>query len=153
MAKILQTDFASHSPDGHGPLLSALIDAKEETARLLGPDEFTRTVDAMVEAALGLGPRALFGASDAGHVLAGAMRYRSSRLSLWIPPTRASILLIDCVVVGMAGLSVAAQRARAIGADRVDALVVSAGSAEDWPTMATAVDEIVVLARSVQAAA
>jgi hypothetical protein len=82
-------------------------------------------VDALIAKAADLGYGALLGASVAGHSLVGAMSYRSEKLYPWTPAHDTHVLVVDAVVAGLGGLSVAASHAHALGAIHTDGLVVS----------------------------
>jgi hypothetical protein len=124
MTEILQRCASTSSNDEAGPMLGALIQAKKATARALDAQHRRATVDAMVEQAHAIGAVAIYGASDVGHCFAGAMAYASPRLRLWQPGQVASLLLVDGCVASVSGVGVAAERASAVGATQIDALVV-----------------------------
>jgi hypothetical protein len=109
-----------------GPVLAAIIEAKRQTGHLVDAERLAGTVDALVHRAHALGARAVYGASDIGQSLAGAMAYASPRLRLWHPGEPAAVLLVDGVVAGLSGVRLAAERAKTIGAERVDALILGA---------------------------
>lgn len=115
-----------------GPLLEAVIEATRRTQMLLAPDRLQRTVDAMVGRAHAFGVSAVYGASEAGFFLAGAMAHQSEQLRLWKPEDREAVHLVDGVIVGLGGLHVATHQIKSIGARRVDALVLALLDPSDW---------------------
>jgi hypothetical protein len=119
--------------EARGPLLRALTDVKQQTDALLHPERFASTVDAMIGRADELGATAIFGASEVGHTLAGAMAYGSERLRLWRVGECTSVLLIDGMVAGLAGIQLATHRLRAVGAKPVEALVIGVVTLDRCP--------------------
>ena len=126
MALILQNRRLpmTSSPTSGGPLLASLVEAKEQTRAFLEPERLADTVDAMVGHAHDLDASLVYGASDAGHVICGAMALRSPRLRIWQPGGAGSVLLIDAFVASLAGLYVAAGRAEVVGAECTHAVVL-----------------------------
>jgi hypothetical protein len=126
MATTLQRNgSASSAPESEvGPLLAAVIEAKRITGLLAGPEHLRDTVAALVERAHAMRPSAIYGASEIGQSLAGAMAYASPRLRLWQPGDTTAVLLIDGVVAGLSGVHLAGEHAKAVGAMDVDALIV-----------------------------
>jgi hypothetical protein len=142
------TATASRTVIETGPLLAAVVDAKRETGHLLGPEHLVGTVDALVLRAHALGAHAVYGASDIGQSLAGAMAYASPRLRLWEPREPAAVLLIDGVIAGLSGIRLAAERLKRVGAKRVEALVVGAlGDLESSELRDASVERVLILGR------
>jgi hypothetical protein len=130
-----------------GPLLAAVLEAKKQTRDLVRPERLAATVDALVERAHATGVRAIHGASDIGHSLAGAMAYASPRLRLWQPGDPGGVLLVDGVVAGLSGVRLAAERARAVGAERVEALILGALLEKASLERDSSVAEVITLGR------
>jgi hypothetical protein len=108
-----------------GPLLAEALAADSQTRSLLTGARLPGVVDALIAKAEGAGYGALLGASVAGHNLVGAMSYKSEKLHPWAPSHDTQVLVVDAVVAGLGGLSVAASHAHALGATHTDFLVVS----------------------------
>jgi hypothetical protein len=124
MVPVLQSDHQDPPQLTAGPILEGVLTATRQTQALLAPSRLQGTVEVMVSRAHALGISALYGASDAGNFLAGAMAHRSEQLHLWSPEDRGAVLVVDGVVAGLAGLHVAARRVGSTGAEHVDALVL-----------------------------
>lgn len=107
-----------------GAILAAVLDAKERTRTLVDSPRLTATIDAMVARAHALGASTIYGASDIGHFLCGAMACRSDRLQLWVAGDASPVFLIDGVVAGLAGLQVAAEQLSVAGANCADDALV-----------------------------
>jgi hypothetical protein len=147
MTQLLQTCRPPSIASGYeaGPLLAAVIQAKDATARVLDGPNRRATIDAMVEKAHAIGAEAIYGASDVGHCFAGAMAYASPRLRLWQPGEHAALLLVDGCVASVSGMGVAAERVSAVGATRIDALVVALWLEQRELESVPRIDRIVVL--------
>jgi hypothetical protein len=105
-------------------MLEAILSATERTQAMVASARLKESVEEMVAQAHTLGTLALYGASEVGFFIAGAMVHRSQRLHLWHPGEQGAVLLIDGVLAGLAGLQVAADHIRSAGAEHVDALVL-----------------------------
>lgn len=127
VSSVLQNGKAlsSHGLSEAGPILAAVEEAERKMAALFADHEsLAGRVDAMVEQAQIRGATAIAGASDAGWSLAGAMAYSSPVLSLWVPGTVTGVLLVDGYLASASGIAVAVARAKALGAQQVDALIL-----------------------------
>ena len=124
MSVLLQSPFAGeHLPRPPGALLDAVIEAKRRNGLLLLPSEFPAAIDGFVRSAEATDARAVYGCSEIGHAIAGAMAVQSASIRLWTPGQRAAVLLIDGVVAGLAGVERAQRHAEAVGATSVRALL------------------------------
>lgn len=126
MSTLLQSCRAAvGGPDrDSGPLLAGILDAGVQQANLIAPDRLADTTARLVEAATAMDACAVYGASDIGHFLSGAMTLALNSLRLWQPGSREPVVLIDGVIAAAAGIELAASRARAMGASDVQALVL-----------------------------
>ena len=89
----------------------------------------------MAEQARARGVTVIAGASDAGWSLAGAMVCRDPALSLWVPRTATGVLLVDGYLASTSGMAVAIARAKALGAQQVDALILGLTGAKTEPSL------------------
>jgi hypothetical protein len=105
--------------------LQRILNAQRANAALLAPSAFARTIDA-VEAEIGkLGVADLRGATEIGHVVAGAVIERAEgRLRLWMPGSPGPVLLLDGVIAGGARLSTVATEMKKLGVESVAAVVL-----------------------------
>ena len=120
----------------YGPLLRAIQDAHTNANRLFASDSLNSVVDRIAATAIEHGHDRVYGSSTFGHMLVGALVCRWPTLSPWVPGTTSNILLIDGPLVGTSGLMHAAETAKAMGAENVDAL--TAGSPPNLPSPANA---------------
>lgn len=129
MAKVLQKTPkpGQNSSVDAGPLLEAVAQAHAETETLLSPEHFRDTIGRLAAAISGKRTEAaLYGSSEAGQALAGAIAFSEPRFELWTPGAAETVILVDGVIAGVAGLELAADRVRALGALDVEALVIEA---------------------------
>jgi hypothetical protein len=110
-----------------GPLLNLALEAEASCRRLMGPDELPSVTRGLVEIASAHGSVRLWGCSDAGQQLVGAMLLQAgSCFAPWTPGDVGGVLLVDGYIAGIAGLEGMAAHIRRLGAERVDALIVGA---------------------------
>jgi hypothetical protein len=108
-----------------GPLLNLALDAETVSRELMDPERLLSVTKGLIELAISLGSRQLWGTSETGQQLVGAMLLESrGRFSPWIPGNLGPVLLVDGVVAGTAGIETAAAHVRQLGAVRVEALIV-----------------------------
>lgn len=124
LQKCLPIDAGTPQVPSNGALLGYVIEARRRTAELLQPRTVGRTIDTMVEVARSLGAPSLYGASDIGHSIAGAMVYTAQDFRLWQPGETSAVLLVDGVLAGLAGIDAAIERAEAVGAQDIAALAL-----------------------------
>jgi hypothetical protein len=117
-----------HQPEVEaGPVLQAVLKAKAATIEATKGGAIRETVDALVAQGRSMGARRLFGASEIGHALAGAMAYAAPEMEIWTPGSPIEhVLLIDGALASQAGARWHMEIALAAGSERVDALVLSA---------------------------
>lgn len=109
-----------------GPILEAVLEARAASSEAMHDGALRTTVDALVVQARLLGATRVFGASEIGHALAGAMAYAAPDVEIWIPGSRVEyVLLIDGALASAAGPRWHMEIAVATGARRADALVLS----------------------------
>jgi hypothetical protein len=124
-----------------GPVLADVLRAQADIQALFAPSCYRSRVEELAQVVEQAGHRYLHGSSDAGIALSGALAYRVAGARIWTPGERRRVLLVEAIVVSLAGLGEVARWARTLGAIDVDALVVGT----DDPATPDSVDTLYIL--------
>ncbi len=111
-----------------GPLLEAVMNAERANRELFDSLHLAETVDHLCAHARALDNSRLWGASEVGNRLIGAMLLTNPKLRLWTPGEAAQVVLIDGFVAAPTGVVSVASNARSLGASSVTAVVLGLGA-------------------------
>lgn len=118
--RVGQTDAANWA----GPLLQAVMSADESNRELFAGTGYSQTVHQLCDRVRTLGGSHLWGASEIGNRLIGAMLLADPDLRAWTAGDPAAVVLVDGFVAGPDGVVRCASHVRSLGARQVTGLVL-----------------------------
>lgn len=107
-----------------GPLLQAVIRADESNRELFSGSGYGQAVHELCDRVRALGGPRLWGVSDVGNRIIGAMLLADPDLRVWTAGDPVAVALIDGFVAGPAGVALSASRVQSLGASQVTGMVL-----------------------------